>query len=119
MIAAIQAARDYGQRLNSTAPLTTRLRTTATRLFGSWDAALAAAGVDPDRIRVHRRPWTADELVQEFQRKAAQGRRITLSGGIRYAARRAFGSVDAAAEAAGIDPARIYRRTRPQRRRQP
>ena len=83
----------------------------ATLLFGSWDAALRAAGLDPDEVRIYRKPWTPDEVMQEIQRKARMGEPLNARDVSPYSLRRRgrifFGSWDAALAAAGLDPAKV------------
>ena len=80
-------------------------------LFGSWDAALRAAGLDPNVIRVYRKPWTPEEVVQEIRRKARSGEPLNAKNVSPYSLRRRgrifFGSWDAALAAAGLDPAKV------------
>ncbi len=89
----------------------------AQRLFGSWKAAVRAAGV-PNPFAESPR-WTKVSVVEAILRRRQQGR--SLSPGVVYAqcpllhgaARRAFGTWDAALEAAGIDPDSVRRYRRP------
>jgi hypothetical protein len=74
------------------------------RHFGSFAAARRAAGVSPAPLR-----WTRDRVIREL-RAAERGRRRTSRLGptlrptLREAARRLFGGIDDAREAAGLDP---------------
>ena len=74
--------------------------------YGSWEAALAAAGVDPDAVRLARGPYTADEILERIRglaRGGAEVRPSTLRQVVKLdAVRRLFGSVEAAVRAAGI-----------------
>ena len=93
----------------------------ARRLFGSWDAALRAAGIDPAEIRltspsVKSRFPTKQAVAAEIQRLHEAG--ISLSAGKvrkthqafhRYATR-AFGSWDGALRAAGIESETVFQR---------
>lgn len=83
----------------------------ATLLFGSWDAALRAAGLDPDEVRIYRKPWTPDEVLQEIRRKAREGEPLNAKDVSPYSLRRRgtifFGSWDGALAKAGLDPARV------------
>jgi hypothetical protein len=83
----------------------------ATLLFGSWDAALRAAGLDPEAVRLHRTPWTPDEVVREIRRKARACEPLNAKAVSPYSLRRRgrvfFGSWDAALSAAGLDPAKV------------
>lgn len=79
------------------------------RFFGTWDMALRAAGLDPKRVRRHRR-WDRQAVVRRIRQRAAEG--LPLYMGIvertectlPSAALRWFGSWSQALEAAGIDP---------------
>ncbi len=78
----------------------------ARKLLGSWNDALRAAGYDPDRIRMSRRPWTHQEIIDLIRSRAAQGLPIA-SYSVRpqsaeIASRRLFGSWKAALRAAGV-----------------
>lgn len=90
-------------------------------LFGNWDNALKAAGLDPATIRRWRKPWTRETLIQEIRRKAQAGEplnaRDVSPNCIRRPAGRLFGSWDAALTAAGLDPSTI-KQNRWHRRRQ-
>ncbi len=79
-------------------------------MFGSWDCALEAAGVDPQTVRLRRRPWIREEVVQEIRRKKEAGEPVnagSVSTTLRSIAVRLFGCWDAALKAAGLDPAQI------------
>jgi len=80
-------------------------------LFGSWDAALQAAGLNPDDIRVYRKPWTPEEIIQEIQRKHRQGEPLNAKDvsphSLRSRGTAFFGSWDAALTTAGLDPSEI------------
>jgi len=92
-------------------------------LFGSWDAALLEAGLDPDEIRIRRKPWTPEEVVVEIQRKHEQGEPLNARDVSPHSLRSRgtvfFGSWDAALTAAGLDPAKIRQNTSRSRRRHP
>lgn len=85
------------------------------QLFGRWNDALQAAGVDPERVaRYHR--WTRPRILQELQRRA-KARQCVNSGtiqaelpGMYGAAVRIFGSYDQALRAAGIEPDTVRQR---------
>ena len=114
IIRTIQCVHDAGDPLNHAAMCRNSVTQAAIRLFGSWDAALRAAGLTPDTIRLRRRPWQPDEVVQEIRRKAEAGEPLHACGVspcTLYSKGRAFfGSWDAALSAAGLDPAKIRRR---------
>ena len=85
------------------------------RYFGSWHAALEAAGLDPDVIRypaVDKRPrgfWSKERVVSLLRTHAAQGHALAahtmdaLEPGLVPTAQRLFGSWEAAVQAAGYD----------------
>jgi hypothetical protein len=107
----IQQMHRDGTPLNHAAVRRNSLSRAAVKLFGSWDAALREAGIDPETVRVYRSPWTAEELVAELRRKHESGEplnaRDVRPNHIRRPACRLFGSWDAAIAAAGLDPAAI------------
>jgi len=84
--------------------------------FGSWWAALKAAGVEG--VAPTRRRWSGELVIQEIQRLHTSGQPVN-SGAIQktfqslqHAIYQYFGSHDAGLRAAGIDPATV-RRWRP------
>ncbi len=78
----------------------------ARKLLGSWNDALRAAGYDPDKIRLIRRPWTRAQIIELIQRRATAGLPIASYNVVpmsaEVASRRLFGSWKAALRAAGI-----------------
>ncbi|HEX4417999.1 MAG TPA: hypothetical protein VH165_08880 [Kofleriaceae bacterium] len=74
--------------------------------FGSWAAALAAAGIDAGAVRLQRAPFTRDEILAVIQRQAQGGtivRPATLKRELKLdTVRKLFGSVRAAIAAAGV-----------------
>jgi len=87
------------------------------RLFGRWDRALVAAGLDPDQISRYRR-WDRKSIVAELKRRL-RDRKPLNSGAIQRqdpgahaAAIRHFGTYDQAVKAAGIDPSKVRHRRR-------
>ena len=74
--------------------------------FGSWEAALAAAGIDAAEVRLQRGRYTEAEILERIRAMARDGtpvRSSTLRGVVKLdTVRRLFGSVDAAIRAAGI-----------------
>jgi hypothetical protein len=76
------------------------------RIFGSWGAAIEEAGLDYDRIRLVRRAYTADEIVELLHQLARE--RPEMSWGDLHehnawgAMARHFGSVQQAVRAAGL-----------------
>jgi len=111
VVDAIRRIRDEGGKLNHAAVGRSSLSHAAVDLFGCWDDALRAAGIDPKEVRVYREPWTADALIKEIRRKYRAGEplnaRDVAPNWIRRPACRLFGSWDAALEAAGLDPMEI------------
>ena len=84
--------------------------------FGSWDKALAAAGVDAQGVRLQRRPYTRAEIIEVVRRLARGGgavRASALKGVVKLGTvRKLFGSVARAIRAAGVE----YVRTRANQR---
>lgn len=79
----------------------------AHRHFGSWDAAVAVAGVDPARL--NRSPtWTRERIIEGILERALDnaplGSRSVQPRSLSEAALRVFGSWRAALEAAGVRP---------------
>jgi len=54
------------------------LHAAAVRHFGSYDAALRAAKVDPDAVR-HRRRWDRAEVIRRLRQFQRQHRRLTAA----------------------------------------
>ena len=76
--------------------------------------ALRAAGIDSDRVRLTRRPWTAQDVTDEIRRRVNAGEPAVNISAIRpvsffRACERLFGSWDKAAIAAKVDPAKFSR----------
>jgi hypothetical protein len=47
--------------------------------FGCWDNALLAAGYDPEQIRVNRRIWTRDSIINHIRHCIDTGLPCTAS----------------------------------------
>ena len=85
------------------------------RLFGRWDRALHAAGLDADDVSRYR-AWDRNEIV--FELKARWRDSDALNSGavqredpaLHAASLRHFGSYEAALRAAGLDPSKVRRR---------
>jgi hypothetical protein len=83
------------------------LHAAAVRYFGSYDAALRAARLDPREHRQRRR-WTRQALVAELKRRSGRNGRVSgmvlrrEDPGLYGAAVRTFGSFAAARKAAGL-----------------
>jgi len=114
VVQAIQERHAAGGRVNHAAVGRLSLSRAGVSLFGSWDAALLAAGLDPDDIRIYRKPWTPEEVIAEIQRKHGHGERLNAKDVLPYSLRSRgmvfFGSWDAALTTAGLDPAKIRRK---------
>ncbi len=88
-------------------------------MFGSWRAAIEAAGLDYSTISKHR-SWTKQRIIEEIKRLAAAGESLSHDeakrnhGALVSAAssRRYFGSWAAAVEAAGIDYQKVRKNNR-------
>jgi hypothetical protein len=85
------------------------------RLFGTWDRALHAAGLDADDINLYRK-WNRNTIAFELKHLAADGELLSSGAvqkddpGLHAAALRYFGSYDAALRAAKINPASVRQR---------
>lgn len=92
-----------------------RLHGDGLRLFGRWEAALRAAGIDPARVRRHRR-WSRRAVINRIGQLAAEGKPLNLraiqlsEATLASAAYRFFGSWDEALAVAGIAPNTCRRR---------
>ena len=90
---------------------------TAQHLFGSWEAAVTAAGYDYAAVRLTQ-PWTSDDVVARIQAADRQGADLSdqtvqaLAPDLYGAARTHWGGWRQAVEAAGLDPDEIRRTTR-------
>jgi hypothetical protein len=107
IVAAIREQARTGQPLaSSRAPQ--RLVAAARWHFGSWEAALAAAKVDPDAVRLRRAPVTRDGILERIRGLARAGtavRASTLKAVVKLdTVRKLFGSIEAAVREAGIAP---------------
>lgn len=115
VVAEIQARRRQGLSLAQTkAPKS--LTCAARRIFGSWGAAVEAAGIDYNSVLLLR-SYTDDELIAWLRELARRKPHMTLfdldkHGGHAVVCRRRWGSLEAAAKAARIVgwPIRIRRR---------
>jgi hypothetical protein len=87
------------------------LHAAAVRHFATYDAALRAAKLDPDKVR-ERRSWTKSEVVRGLKSAKKNGRHLSDSAirkedpALYGAAVRLFGSFTSARTAAGIKPPR-------------
>lgn len=95
-----------------------RLQSPVRRLYGSWEEALKAAGLDPKLVEEKslRRTWTKAQVIQAIKERAKEGKSL-LQTDVRKddvrlleAARRLCGSwVKARALALGTEPKRLDR----------
>lgn len=92
------------------------------RMFGSWDRALHAAGLDADEISRYRK-WDRNTIVAELKERFSDEEALNSGAlqredpGAHAAAVRHFGTYDNALKAAGLKPERLRQRrrwTRPQ-----
>jgi ribosomal protein L37E len=96
------------------------LLTTAMRLFGAWDEALAQAGVpvEATRLRQVAAPRDAASLVSFLKERAGEGKPLTYKSmqgdhpGVLCAIRKVFGGYSEALKAAGFDASLLCRRGR-------
>lgn len=85
------------------------------RLFGRWDRALQAAGLDADEISRYRK-WDRSSVVAELKEMRADGADLSSGAvqkedsGLHAAAVRHFGTYDKALQAAKIEPMSVRRR---------
>jgi hypothetical protein len=79
----------------------------ARRIFGSWSKAVAAAGVDPLKLRRFP-PWTRQRIIEAILTRALKneplGSRSVSPRSLADAGTRVFGSWGLAVTAAGLDP---------------
>jgi len=113
IITALLARRDRGLRLHRRAvaqsypEIMRAIRTS----FGSYDAALRAAGIEPELPRTRGPLWDQDRVLAALRSVAKDGEispKLVLGGvrGLGRAAVKGFGSLEAAARAAGLKFAR-------------
>lgn len=87
------------------------------RLFGSWDRALHAAGLDADEVNRYRK-WTKNGIVFELRQRYRDHEPLNSGAiqrddpGLHAAAVRHFSSYDEALRAARLDPERVRQRRR-------
>lgn len=85
------------------------------RLFGRWDKALVAAGLDADEISRYRR-WDRTTIVSEIKARFREGDKLNSGSiqsddpGLHAAAVRHFKTFDGALRAANIAPDDVRRR---------
>lgn len=87
------------------------------RLFGSWDRALHAAGLDADEISQYRK-WDKNSIVFELRSRFREHEPLNSGAvqkedpGLHAAAVRHFATYDNALRAAKVDPGKIRQRRR-------
>jgi hypothetical protein len=123
IIAAIQAAHESGADLSWTSVTSDRRHSAVAyaaireNQFGSWDAALAAAGIDPGDIRRYE-AWNEDKICRRIKARRKSGAALNSKAmqdedpKLFNAALNYFGGWDKALGAAGIDAAKVYKRRR-------
>ncbi len=124
IIALIKAARRQGEKLYWSAVTRRRdelgkaaFAALQPRLFGKWDRALHAAGLDADDISRYRH-WDRNSIVFELKSRARDDEPLSSGAlqsddpGLHAAAIRHFGDYDAALRAAGFDPQKFRLRRR-------
>ena len=85
------------------------------RLFGSWDRALHAAGLDADDVNRYRK-WTRETVVSELRARHRDQDAVNSGAvqrddpGLHAAAVRHFAGYDQALRAAKLDPDKVRRR---------
>lgn len=117
ILSEIRERRDAGKPVYCLAILKSHstLYSAARHHYGSWNAALRAAGIDPSEVRQKRPPWEAKTVIAELRRRAkCNNPAPTISAVNPVSLIRAciafFGSLEGAARAAGVDAAAIARR---------
>jgi hypothetical protein len=85
------------------------------RLFGKWERALRAAGLNANDIARYRR-WDKDAIAAELRRRAQNGKPLSSGAlqrhdpGLHAAAVRHFGAYDTALAAARLNPLKFRQR---------
>ncbi len=85
------------------------------RLFGSWEKALAAAGILASEVSRYRK-WNKDTIVAEIKTYSSKGKDLNSGAiqkhnpGLHAAALRYYGSYDNALKAAKLNPGKVRKR---------
>jgi hypothetical protein len=85
------------------------------RLFGSWDRALHAAGLDADEVNRYRK-WDKNTVISELKARFRDGEPLNSGAiqredpGLHAAAVRHFVGYDEALRAAKLDPVKVRQR---------
>jgi hypothetical protein len=119
IITVIKTARRKGQDLHWSAVTKRRdelgkaaFASLQKRLFGKWDRALAAAGLDADEVNRYRK-WDRNTIAFEIRERQKDGDELSSGSmqkndpGLHAAAVRYFGRYDEALKAAGVEPQRV------------
>jgi len=105
ILAAIKE-RDRGAKSLAFTVAPAKLTTAARWHFGSWNDALAVAGIEPKSVRIPPRKYTKEEIVARIRKAAAAGSDLTTTSLAKHmklqAVRREFGTVHNAIRAAGL-----------------
>jgi len=108
IIALLRKHAAAGIPISSSQPLLRNYVYAARRLFGSWTAALEAAGVQPTELSIKRSLYTRDYIISRLRDHAATGIPTTSDHpslrNLGSAIQRLFGTWAAAREAAGVKP---------------
>jgi hypothetical protein len=108
VVLAIHQAHAAGEPLNDGA-VRRNMRAAGCSLFGSWDKALLASGLDPATIRRRRPRWSKAEIIQALRKKHRNHETLkcpkTPPYSLWHAATKRFGSWRKALWAAGIGAA--------------
>ncbi|TWU39375.1 hypothetical protein [Novipirellula artificiosorum] len=109
VIEAIILARSEGIRLTGISKSDQSLYNAAKTHFGTWHAAMIAAGIPPSR-----RQWSKRVIIQEIQQRQRDGQSLVCrhpdNTNMAAAAQRHFGSWTAALSAAGIQTKQTTRK---------
>lgn len=117
VISEIQRLKACGEDISSHFCLMNRgkLYTAAIRFYGSWEAAVSAAGIAYGGVRKQREPFTKATLLLALRNLNEEGLPLaassvrTYDGSIFHASRRLFGSYRRAIEALGLNYDQIRR----------
>jgi hypothetical protein len=117
ILAVLRDRKARGLALNAGAMKKSRsgLVRAASNRFGSYDAALRAAGIDPDPIRQRRPDWDRQQIIDAVRARRDQGLALNSVAvkndpSLYQAIRGHFDSHDDALRAAGVDPASVRKR---------
>lgn len=101
LLAEIIARHESGEPINSNA-VPTALHGAACYAFGTWRAAVEAAGFDYDQVSLWKKRWSRRSVLRELRARAARNDHGIAGIALYGACRRYFGSLAAARRAAGI-----------------